>query len=124
MVAHPSSNNKVVGSNPRSSIFLHGQAGAPQLHFFVAKSGYLGAVGRGLGAARLGLGAADWGQVQPVGPGLGAVATNPCRLGLADRGQGVAGRGRTQPLPPDFIFYIFSIFRCIYNMAMCCFLSF
>jgi hypothetical protein len=94
MVAHPSANNKVVGSNPRSSIFLRGQAGAPQLHFF------LGQVG------------AAW--VRPAGarcgrPGLAWVRPRPTTVGwdLADRGQGVAGRGRSQPLPPFVIFLHF-----------------
>jgi hypothetical protein len=124
--------------NPRISIFLRGQAGATQLHFFVAKSGLprCGRLGpssasRGLGTARLGLGAAGWGQVQPAGarcgrPGLAWVRPRPTTAGwdLADRGQGVAGCGRSQPLQPFVIFYNFSIFHCIYNMAMCYFLIF
>jgi hypothetical protein len=144
VVAHPSLNNKVVGLNPRSSIFLRGQAGAPQLHFF---RGQVGAAGRGQAGprcGRLGPRAADhglsaagwgqvrpavalaqlgWGQVRPAGarcgqPGLARVrpglvwARSRLRLtttgwDLADRGHGVAGRGRSQPLPPFVIFLHF-----------------
>jgi hypothetical protein len=127
MVAHPSPNNKVVGWNPCSSIFCAARSGYRSSNFFVAKLGCLGAAGRGLGAARLGLGVAGWGP------------------GAADQGWPGRGRGRGQPLPAGtwsgmamvwpgvgavnryhhlLFFYIFSIFHCIYKMAMCCFLSF
>jgi hypothetical protein len=128
VVAHPSLNNKVVGSNPRSSIFLRGQAGAPQLHFFVAKSGL-----PRCGWARLG-----WAWVRPAG-------ARCVRLGLGVAGWGWPGRGRGQPLLSGtwpivarvwpragavnryhhlLFFTFFSIFHCIYNMVMCYFLIF
>jgi hypothetical protein len=70
-----------------------------------------------------------WALVRPAGarcgrPGLAWARSRPTTAGwdLADRGQGVAGRERSQPLPPFVMFYIFSIFHCITNnMALCCF---
>jgi hypothetical protein len=78
-----------------------------------------------------------WGQVRPAGARCGQSGLARVRPGLvwarsrsrltttgwdlADRGHGVAARGRSQPLPPFVIFYIFSIFHCIYNMDMCFF---
>jgi hypothetical protein len=68
VVAHPSLNNKVVGLNPRSSIFLRGQAGAPQLHFF---RGQVGAAGWGQVRPAVALARPGWGQVRPAGARCG-----------------------------------------------------
>jgi hypothetical protein len=123
MVAHPSSNNNVVGSNPRRSIFCAARLGFRNSIFFVAKSGlpqcghfFRGQVGAASVRPAVALARPGWAWVRP--------RPTTASWDSAERGQGVAGRGRSQPLPPFVIFYIFSIFHCIYNMAMCCFFIF
>jgi hypothetical protein len=112
MVAHPSSNNKVVGSNPRSSIFLCGQVGAPQLHCFVPKSGLPrcgqlgpGADGRGWpGHVR---GWPGHGRDQPLSTGSWPIVAWVW-----------SGAGAVNRYHHLLFFTFFSIFHCIYNMAM------
>jgi hypothetical protein len=125
VVAHPSLNNKVVGSNPRNSIFFAARQGLCSSILSWPSRGCLGAAGCGQAGPGCGR---PWPWRSQAGPGCGRpglawARPRPTTTGwdLADRGQGVVGRGRSQPLPPFVIFFIFSIFHCIYNMAMCYF---
>jgi hypothetical protein len=120
VAAHPSLNNKIVGSNPRSSIFCTARQGLRSSIFFVAKSGLppCGRARPGWAWVRPAVALAwpGWAWVRPARarcgrPGLAWAQPRPTTTGwdLADCGQGVTGCRRSQSLPPFVILTFFNI---------------